>query len=137
MVEIHRSGFKKLRCGATERRGLASDAGQANMKERTFFTGWFELGKWCQLGINQAVNVVDCLLCHAPEFWCEYHLAATFAFGMEHCPARNRDIEHFLKAERLGTELGVVILELASFAFFIFHREEGAVGVPFDYVTLA
>ena len=47
------------------------------------------------------------------------------------------NVEHFLQAERLSAELGIVIFELAAFALFIFHRQEGAVGMPLDHVTFA
>ena len=89
------------------------------------------------LGIDQAVNVVDCLLRQAAEFGCEHHVAATFAFGMEYRTALDWNVKHFLQAEGLGAELGVVIIELAAFALLVFYRQESAVGVLFDHITLS
>lgn len=58
------------------------------------------------------------------QFGGEFDFATAFAVGMKHRAARNGEAKHFLQAECLGAELGVVVLELASFAKFEFDRFE-------------
>ena len=51
-----------------------------------------------------------------PQLRRELDLAPPFAFRMKDRPTRDGDAEHFLQAERLGAELGVVVLPLPAFA---------------------
>ena len=67
----------------------------------------------------------------------EFDLAESFGFGVKNSSARDFDLHHFFKAQRLGTELDVVIDPLAPPTDFEFDRKERAVGPLFDDVALA
>jgi hypothetical protein len=131
------SSFKKPRRRAAEGSGQAGDARQANFKERAFFTGGFELGGRHSPGIHELAELADRLLGQAAEFGREEHFATAFAFGVEDSAALDGKTEHFFQAEGLRAELGIIIFELTAFALLVFHRQERAIGVPFDDVTFA
>ena len=61
------------------------------------------------------------------QFRRELDVAAAFAVGVEDGAARDGDVEHFLEAQRLGAELGVVVYPLAAFAELELHGNQPVV----------
>ncbi len=60
------------------------------------------------------------------QFRRELDLAPALAGGMKDSTAVNHDAKHFFETERLGAELGIVVVKLPAFAFLKFDRAQRA-----------
>lgn len=121
--------------------GCASTAvrcfGEANVVERTFLACGFEDGGRNAPGGDQGVNFARCGPCGFAECRSEIHFPTAFAVGMKNGPARNDGLEHFLKAQGLGAQLGIIVVPSPAFAELELDWEKRAVGPFLDDVTLA
>ena len=70
---------------------------------------------------DQSVHGFNSLFGEAAQILGKFHLAAALALGVENGSLGNVQSEHFFETQRLGAKLGVVVVELAAFALFVFN----------------
>ena len=100
---------------------------QTNVKKRTLLAGRFEHGCRHLPLFNEPVQLGNGILSQLPQFLRKLDFAAALAGGVKDSTPVNHNAEHFFQAKRLGAELGVVVVELAAFAFFVFNRDQSIV----------
>ena len=128
--EIHFSivGGKEGLIGLGEGGGLAGELGEAAFVEGAFGALGFVDGGRGGLGLEELMDGGDGGLGLGAEFVGEFHLATALTGGVKDGASGDVEAEHFLEAKGLGAELGVVVVEFAALAFFVFDGVEGLDG---------
>src|SRR5947207_976770 len=131
------SGLEQLLRRLYQAAGPRGDLRQAYLIKRTFFARGFVDRQRHTFRFYQPVQFTDRILRDFSQLPVEFHFTPALAGSVEDGPMSNRLAKHLFQAKCLGAQLRVIVLELAAFAFLVFHRTQRAVAVLLNDVALA
>ena len=108
---------------------MAGEFGEAGFVKRALGALWFMDGWRGGLGFKELVEGGDGGLGGGPKFGSELDFAAALAACVKDRARGNVEVIHLLKAKGLSAELGIIVVKLAAFAFFVFDRIKPQNGV--------
>jgi hypothetical protein len=113
-----RSDFKQLTSQTSDPRRRLRDSWLTHVKQRALLTRRFVGGRWNFSFPDKTAQLKRPLLCALPQISGELDFSTPLAAGVEYSAQRDGHTKHFLKTQRLGAELNVVVFPPAPFPKF-------------------